>query len=277
MIVSFLSFLSVVIFGCFKEDKMVVPEQKVFFIPSATGSYTMTTAAVTYKIPVGLTQPLADGKTISVSISSSSTTGATEGTHYSYTKNLTFGGNKVTDTIVVTGVFNQYLSGRKDVVKFTFTDATQASASLNSSFTLNIAGPCFEGDMVLSQMLGDYNNSFDGSYGPYKTTVKSAVSTGPTTATVVIGNIYDWGWNDLTFTLDWTNPADRKLTYVDQNTGFDAGNLNSAYAGYDIWVSMPTSGSAGTFSYCNKTFSITYRRCIPGLGCFSAVTTTMAR
>lgn len=284
LILSFISLLAVLVFGCQKDEKkIIIPERKAFFIPSGTGNYTIAGPTTVYKIPVGLTQPPESGKNITVNISVSSTTGAVVGTHYTYTSTLSFSSTKIIDTIVVTGVYNQYLAGRRDVVRFTFTNADDASPSLNSSFTLNIAGPCFEGDIVLSELLGDYNNSFDGSYGPYTTTVRSAVSTGPTTANIVIGNVYDWGWNDLTFTLDWTDPSNTRLTFVTQNTGFDAGELNPTVAGHDVWITPPAGGgSMGTYSYCNKTFTINYRLCMPTYGatgaCFTtAATTTMAK
>jgi hypothetical protein len=270
--------LSVLMFSCQKDEKMVVPPQKAFFIPSAAGTYTITGPTITYKIPVGLTQPLDGSKAYTLNISSSSTTGATVGTHYNFTNSLSFTGNNVTDTIIVTGVYDQYLAGRKDVVQFSFTDPESASPSLNNTFTLNIGGPCFEGDIVLTELLGDYKNTFDGSYGPYTTTVKSAVSTGPTTAEVVIANVYDYGWDDLTFTLDWSDPANTILTYDAQDTGFDAGNLNGSVAGHNVWATPP-AGSSGTYSYCNKTITINYRLCMPTFGaCFTTpVTTSMAR
>ena len=270
---------SLMISGCMKDESMVIPEQRVFFIPSTAGTYTITGPTVTFKIPVGLTQPLNDNKSISVTVTSTSATGAAVGTQYTFTDVLRFDANRVTDTIVVQAVLSEYAAGRKDQIQFSFANAEEVSASLNPTYTLNIKGPCFEGDIVPEELLGSYDNTMDGSYGPYKTSVKSITATGPTTAIAVLGNIYDAGWNDISVSLDWTDPANTKVSFVSQNTGMDASAVNESVTG-DVFVTPPRNGSSmGTYSYCNNTILLRYSLCIPSLGgCFSGVSETeMAR
>jgi hypothetical protein len=278
---SFLAVLSVIAFSCIKDDKMVIPPQKAFFTPAQlTATYSLTGPTVVYKIPVALTQPVETGKTKTVSISSSSTTGAVVGTHYNFTNTLSFAPGKIVDTIIVTGVYNQYLTGRKDVIKFTFSNPEDGSVSLNNAFTLNVTGPCFEGDLVLSDFLGAYNNSnevFGSAYGPYQTTISAVNLTSATTGTIVVTNVYDAGWNPITFNLDWTNPADRRATLVQQSGIGDAGTVNSAYAGSDVSV-RPFAGETGTFSWCNKTLTLKMQVGVTNLGWFGTLyTLNMAR
>ncbi|MBN8878641.1 MAG: hypothetical protein J0I32_13935 [Sphingobacteriales bacterium] len=271
--------LGVALFSCSKDDdKMLDPGQKAFFTPTqSSASYSIVDANAIYKIPVGLTSPVSSGKTKTVNITATSSTGAVEGTQYSYTKTLTFTPDKITDTIVVTGVYAQYLSGRKDVVKFTFADAGDFSPSLNSSFTLNISGPCFEGDIVLEDFLGSYPNTVETfganpSYGPYTTTISSVTSTGPTTGTVVVTNLWDNGWSPISFTLDWTDPSARTVVPIAMSAigGSNAGDLNSGYEGITMAV-RPFAGQPGTFSWCNQTLTLTLQLGVTGVGFFGSL------
>jgi hypothetical protein len=187
---------------------------------------------------------------------------------------------KVIDSLVVSGNFALYTTGRKDTLIFTIQDADKGginSFGENNRYTLLMRGPCFEGEIAssLQDLLGDYNTTRDTltgafTYGPYKTTIKSATITSATTANIVVANLYDEGWNDLTFTLDWTDINDRKLTLVTQNAGGNAGNtFGAAYNGmpYGIRpVAASAGGQVGTFSYCGQTLTIKAQIGIFGVG-----------
>lgn len=279
-ICGFALLMSSTIISCTKDDdnKILEPGQVALFLPAATtASYSIITPTTVYKIPVGLTSPVTDGKTKTVNITASSPSGAVEGTHYTYTKTLTFAPGKITDTIIVTGIQSQYLAGRKDAIRFTFADAADFSPSLSNTFTLNVSGPCFEGDIVPNDFLGAYPNTIEtfGSgapYGPYRTTVSSVTSTGPTTAEITVTNIYDAGWNPVKFTLDWTNINNRKVTLVQQFGIADAGTINSDYAGNDVTVRpIPTPpGTTGTFSWCEDGITLKFQVGVVGLGFFGS-------
>lgn len=276
----FSALLGVGLFSCSKDDdKILDPGQVAFFTPAqSSASYAIVTPTTVFKIPVGLTTPVTSGKTRTVNITSSSSTGAVEGTHYTYTKTLTFAPGKITDTIIVTGIQAQYLAGRKDVVKFTFADAGDFSPTLNSTYTLNISGPCFEGDIVLDDFLGSYPNTNEvfgtSAYGPYTTTISSVTSTGPTTGTIVVTNIWDSGWSPISFTLDWTDPSNRTAVPIAMSAigGSDAGSINSTYAGTTVAV-RPFAGEPGTFSWCDQTLSLTMQLGVTGVGFFGALYT----
>ncbi|MGN6292144.1 MAG: hypothetical protein ACTHMV_05310 [Chitinophagaceae bacterium] len=243
--------LGVALFSCSKDDnKILDPGQKVFFTPAqSTANYAIVNANTVYKIPVGLTSPVSSGKTKTVNVTATSSTGAVEGTQYTYTKTLTFTPDKITDTIVVTGVYNQYLAGRKDVLKFTFADAGDFSPSLNSSFTLNVSGPCYEGDIAFADLLGDYPETYEnGSYGPYTSSISNLTpGSSPNTAKAIINNIYDNGISAQA-TFDYSTVGAFTLTVDPQATGLGVG-------GQPLFI-RTTPGTTSTFSYCNKTFTI---------------------
>lgn len=249
-IFGFAILLGVGLFSCSKDDnKILQPGQVVFFVPTPTvGNYRITNNEV-FKIPVGLTSPLSSGKTMTVNISSSSTTGAVEGSEYTYNKTVSFSADKIVDTIYVQANLAKYTAGEKDTISFTFSDPSVASPNLNSSFTVNISGPCFEGDIAFADLLGDYPETYEnGSYGPYTSSITDLVSGGsPNTSKATINNIYDNGISAQA-TFDYSTVGAFTVTVDPQATGFGIGGL-------PLFV-RTTPGTTSTFSYCNKTFTI---------------------
>lgn len=256
-----------VLFACKKDADVTVPPVQAHFANRSTGNFIMTSAANNvYKIPIGLTAPSSEARTVKISVTSP--TGAVAGTHYTVNSTtFTIPAGKVTDTLVLTGTFAQYTSGRKDTLVFTIEGLDKGSTVMpsdyNNTLKLFMRGPCSEAELndVDSEksFLGDYNNTnedFGGAYGPYKTTITSAVRTGPTTANVTIANVFDAGWNPMTVTLDWTDLANKKVTFVAQNVGGNAGAVFGAtYNGFPYAIRPASSGQIGTFSYCNQTIS----------------------
>ena len=119
-------------------------------------------------------------------------------------------------------------------------------------------------DVVATNLTGSYANSTD-TYGGsastkpnYTATISNWTATSATTATVIINNLgatSDNGWGPfgstdaavnpgLSATLDWTDPANFKVTIPTQNY-FNDGSGNS------------TINATGTFSSCDQTFTIT--------------------
>jgi hypothetical protein len=78
----------------------------------------------------------------------------------------------------------------------------------------------------------------------------SAVSTGPTSGTLRVTNLWDYGDPSITTTinLDWSNPAAFSVTVPDQ----------VYYAPDGLWVKPSASLGAGTFSSCEQTITIRY-------------------
>lgn len=256
---------AVIYTGCKKDVPLEIPQQFAHFNGMQSGTYAVTAPGIVYKIPLGLTTPTDAERKINITVTSP--TGAVAGTHYTLSKtSFVLPAGKVADTLVVTASYSQYTAGRKDTLLIDIAGSESGTVSAleeNSRFTLVVRGPCFEGEIAaaLQDLLGDYNNTRDTlssafTYGPYKTTVKSATLLTPSTAKIVIANLYDEGWNDLTFTLDWSDMSDRKLTLSTQNAGGNAGNtFGASYNGMPYGIA-PVTGMTGTFSYCDQTLTI---------------------
>jgi hypothetical protein len=268
--------------GCKKPDTLVDIPSQAHFTGITFDNYFITGVNVTKHIPIGLTNVSDKDRTVTFTVTSP--TGAVVGTHYSIvggnTKVIPAG--KALDSITVAGVYSQYSSGRKDTLVFTIQDGEGVNASTyNATLSLFMRGPCSESETVLTELMGDYNNTnedFAGStYGPYTTTISSVTQLSPTTGTIVVENIYDFGWNPITFTLDWTDPLNTKVTLIQQSGIGDAGTLSSAYAGMDISV-RPFAGQTGTFSYCQNRLTLKMQLGVTGLGFFPYLyTVVMAR
>jgi hypothetical protein len=210
-----------------------------------------------------------------------------QGTHYTLSSNtVTFTKGKIVDTITVTAVHSQYLAGRKDTLVFSISDPANTSTGLRNTFRLNIAGPCFEGDVDLNKLLGAYPNTSEvwgnSPWGPYRTTISAVNQLTPTTGTLTVTNIFDAGWDPLVFTLDWTDPNNRRVTLVTQRAGGDAGgSFGAQYDGMPYGVRpVPASagGLVGTFSICNETLVLRMQVGIFGVGYSSSIyTLTMGR
>jgi hypothetical protein len=261
--------------GCKKEDTLTVPPPVAHFTNLEGNTYFITGPAVTFKIPVGVTTVSDVDRTISFTVSSP--TGAVAGTNYTLNKtSVVIPAGKSIDSIEVRGVYAQYTLGRKDTLIFTLTEPSVTAAPYNNTYRLFMRGPCFEGDVVLEDFLGDYKNTnevFGNSpYGPYKTSITSVLLTSPTTGDIVVGNIWDSGWGPITFTLDWTDPLNRTVTLVQQSGIADAATLSAAYAGEDVSV-RPFNGQNGTFSACKGTLQLKMQLGVTGLGFFSQLYT----
>jgi len=263
-IFSFLGVMLVVLFAfaCKKEARYetITPPVQAHFTNQSFGRYIIQTATTTYKVPVGVTQPSSSERTINVTVTSP--TGATEGTHYTLSSNtITLAPGEVLDTITVQGNYNQYLSGRTDTLFFALSGEGIEESDYNNRFTLVLRGPCFENEINgnLQDLVGFYNSTYEGGTfglvgGPYSTEVTFINQTSPTTAIMRVRNLGDQGWSG-TFTLDWTDLSNPKITFVAQVVGGDAGYLSSTYAGSPVQI-RPAASTTSTFSFCNQTFRI---------------------
>lgn len=273
-----------VIVGCKKEVEVLTPPSIAHFNNQSSGTYIIATPTTTYNVPVGLTTVSDKDRTVNVTVTSS--TGAVQGTHYTLgNTSVIIPAGKAVGSIEVKGAYNQYLSGRKDTLTFTLSGTDLSAAEYNQQFKLLVRGACFEGDVNLNDLLGDYKRSYEdfggSTYGPYTTTI-TAVTQDPTTktGTITVANIWDNGWKPVTFKLDWNDPANRKVTvFPSPQSGIgDAGTISPTYSGQDISVKNHSNGQIGTFSICSQTITLKMQLGVTGLGYFSPLyILTMAR
>lgn len=258
--------------GCNKtNDNLSIPPEQATFAGQSSGTYFVLTNNSSFKIPVGLTTVSSSDRTINVSVTSP--TGAIQGTHYTLTSSsIVIPAGKAIDSIEVKANFAQYTSGRKDTLVFTFTEPGVKGSDFNNTYRLLVRGACAENDIVLSDFLGTYANTNEllgtGPYGPYTTTISAVNQTSATTGTITVTNIFDSGWDPLVFTLDWTDPANRKVTLVAQVAGGNSGDLFGAQYDGIPYAVRPVPGGLvyGTFSYCSQTISMKMNIGVSGVG-----------
>src|SRR5262245_4394194 len=172
-----------------EKTKVTVPPEVATFVNQSSGSYFITAPGVTFEVPVGVTTISDKDRTIGFSVTSP--TGAVQGTNYTLSgTSVLIPAGQTLGKIVVTGDYNLYTSGRKDTLIFTLSTSEIAPSDYNNSFQLLMRGPCFDGDVTITDMAGDYTKTFEnGSYGPYKTTISGIVSTSATTGKGSIDNL----------------------------------------------------------------------------------------
>jgi len=277
-------FILSIIISCKKNnlvvDNEVTPPPFAKFLTSTPLRFDVTSTNTKLKIPVSVTNVSATDRTVTISVTSPS--GAQSGIQYTTSTSVVIPAGKTIDSILVSVIYSAYQSGRKDTLIFTIVDGDVKASAYNNKYTLYLFGPCSESETVLSSLQGDYDNTienYDGGtpYGPYTTAISSVTQLTPTTGTVVVTNIFDYGWNPITFTLDWTDPLNTKVTLVEQSGIGDAGTLDPSLAGADITV-RPFAGQAGSFSYCRNTLTLKMQLGVTGLGFLPGLyTVNMAR
>ncbi len=287
-----LAILLVVFAQCSKPaSNLSLPPTLVHFIGDRTQSYQIASdPAPVYKIQLGITGVSSEARTISFDVSSP--TGAVPGTHYSIV-----GGNTIevpagqaTAEITVQGIYAPYTSGRKDTLVFSLREPSLSPASFSDTVKLVLRGPCFDGDIgdaELEGLLGNYDNTTDAGFsdwGPYRSTILSVTRLTATTARAVIRNVWDDGFGNVNFILDWTDPANTTIKVESPTiTPADAGILSSTYDGMNLVIAdHPSPGAASNnFSVCSGRLNLRYRLGVydPGsnriLGYFSVVVTTI--
>ena len=284
--IAVLAVLAVAVSSCKKDDKVVTPPAQAHFLNQSGGTYFVTGPTVSYKVPIGTTTVANEPRTVTISVTSP--TGAVQGTHYTLSSTtITIPAGKAIDSsLVIQGIYSQYTTGRKDTLIISIQDQGIAKSDDNSKFTLLMRGPCFDGDVILNDLLGAYNRTnenWDGSlYGPYITTVSAVTPLTATTGKITVTNIFDDGWSPVEFTLDWTDPLNRKVTLVEQVSGGNAGHaFGATYNGVPFKVGpVPASagGTVGTFSVCGQTITLQMWIGISGVGYYPALyTVSMAR
>jgi len=251
-----------------KPYEIEVPPAQAHFVGKEVQVYAAeTNPAPAFKLQVGTTDVAGTDRTVTYKVACLS--GAVAGTQYNIPSGNTSGkvtikaGKAIAD-ITIEADYASYVSGRKDTLMFSLSEPSVKPAGFMDTVYVIIRGACFEGNVNLDDLLGDYDNTnedFGGAYGPYTTSILSATQTSATTGTIVVDNIFDSGWEPITFTLDWTDPANRKVTLLTQ-TNIGPATTVTSNATYATWLVMvgpsPTAGP-GTFSICNQTLTLKIR------------------
>ena len=228
-------------------DKVITPPELAKFGTNTVSQYFVTnSASSTFKIPVGFTTKSEAARTINFTYISS--TGAAQGVQYNAPASITIPAGGAADTLAINGIFAGYPTGRKDTLRIRISGTDTA---FYNTYTLVMQKYC---SVVLADLEGNYDNTreYNSSgtltYGPYTVAVKNSQPLTATTAKVMFENLYDAGWNDIEATIDWTDPANFKVTIAKQNTG-------ATEAGNPLYV-RSASGKTNTFSSCDQTFSL---------------------
>jgi hypothetical protein len=256
---SFLAFAMVFLFTSCKKNNLIVDKTPIVSAPAAaeflltnfTKNYFVASSGTAgYNIPVGVTNVSPEDRTIQLVYTSS--TGATLGTHFNAPTSLVIKGGQAVTNLNIQGVYSFYSSSRVDTLKVKITNGSIAAFKGKDSVVLVMQKYC---DVVLADLTGDYTNTNEYtsagafSYGPYTAALANVVSTGTYTATADIQNIYDDGWNDIPCVLDWTDPANFKVTIALTPTG-------KAYAGATATSVRTSSTKPSTFSACDRSVTI---------------------
>jgi hypothetical protein len=270
----------VLIVGCKKSDNLTVPPLESHFTFKEGGAYLVTGPDTKFLVPFGITTVSKEDVRINVSVSSP--TGAVEGTHYTLaTKQVLIPAGQTLGFLEIKAFYPPYETRERSdrlVFKIEGSSLTQPIVS-NSEYTLSISG-----DYDPEVLKGAYNNTNEtlppnAPYGPYKTTISSIKRLSPTTAEIVVENIFDVvpAWKPITFKLDWTDPADFIVTLNEQSGIGDAGVFGSSFAGQDISV-RALAGQSGTFSFDPQKIVLVMQLGVTGQGWISSpYTVTMER
>ena len=259
-IISIIFFAALLLFGiisCKKNnlviDKDIVPPSFAKFnVRSAAdtaGTYYVRSTNTPFKIPIGVTTVSDKDRTIQLCYTSSS---AAAGVQYNAPASIVIPAGKALDSLSIQGLFAGYpLSSRIDILYIKICGGDVPASAYWSTYKLTIRKYC---DVVLASLGGNYTaNEYSASggfsYGPYVSGVVNLTSTGATTASGAFVNLYDYGWNNINFTMEWTDPANFKITIPLQATGVTNAGGNYSYV-------RSTAGKTNTFSACEQTFSI---------------------
>lgn len=238
-------------------DPLNVPARSRFTYTDANAPLTRTfyvgAAAPdnVYNVPVGITTVSNVDRTVQFTISS---TTAVAGTHYTAPTSVVIPAGQAVANLPITGNFANIATGTSHVLKIKITGGdVPAFGSGRDSLMLTLRRYC---PPSLAALAGVYSNTNEYtsagafSYGPYTTQVTNlvAVPGSTTSATGKFVNLYDDGWNDINFTMDWSDPANFKVTIPLQPTG-------KSYSGPTSVRSSTASAAVNTFSACDRSFS----------------------
>lgn len=250
--------------GC-KKEKTTIPPTFAHFDFISSGDYYITQDGNSaFKIPIGLTAASDGDKTIQFTISSPS--GAAEGQQYTLArKSITIPAGKVTDSLVVKGLYNGYPVGRVDTLIFKITGGDVNAIATSNEFTVYLQRYC---DVDMADFSGQYtaqdyvDGEPDGS--PYPVDLTSVGSTGASSGTLSLEGLFGIPV-PFTINIDWNDPSNF-TTEVPTQPWFVDGTYGQ--------TTLRPNGK-GSFSSCKNSFRIEYELTVAAgsFGKFSTVFT----
>jgi hypothetical protein len=204
-----------------------------------------------FKIPISVNLTSNTDRSISISYTSNT---AVMDQQYSVNNTFVLSAGKQADSLTIQGIYAGFSSSSQiDTLKITIVSNADIKADKShTSYYLILRKKCPSID--LNDLLGTYLNtnevsSWNGAYGPYTTSITSVQNVTSTTGTIVVENIYDYGWPAVTFNLNWTNPQNPIAIVVAQN-----GLSDGAGTIYDVRPFQ--TGNLGSFSTCDNVLTL---------------------
>lgn len=266
---------AIVLYSCKKnniaidQDPIIAKPVAKFNRPDSIATYYIKSTGEPFLLPIGVTNVSDKDRVVTFAYSSRT---AVAGQQYNAPASITIKAGAALDTLRIQGLYAGFASAsRIDTLLITITGGDVGvplgyTAPRKGQFRLILRKYC---DVNIQSFLGAYANTKDGTYGPYTTTVTSAVQTGPTTGYLIIKNIWDPGVPVSTrVDLDWANPANFLATIANQS--FDPAAP---------WNIVQYPSATGTFSSCDQTFTLRYNltNSTTGAVVYSNQTTSMRR
>lgn len=234
--------LLVAVYGCKKNDGIVVAPQAALFANSKVeGTYFIPDDPnSTFKIPVGVTA--ASDRDVTFNFTVSSPSGAVEGQQYTLaSKSVTIPAGKTVDSIQLKGLFDGYAGGRRDTLIFTISGGETPTVSGSNKYTLILQQFC---PLVMSDFEGDFKIVQDDweDYAP-----------GTTVPLTVDGN-------KILFYYAVANNANRKAIeiIVDPNT-FKTSVLPQTYGSYSgatVYSAKSAESDENVVVPCDKKITV---------------------
>ncbi len=251
-----------------KPYETTIPSPAVHFNKTTTVSVLVEDPAPPVVIEVGTTDVSDVDRTAKWVITSP--TGATSGVQYSNASSgtVSFPAGQVIANITIQPIPGAYPIDARDTLYLALQAPDLEPAQWGDTLMVILRGEssssCSEDNPVMAQWAGDFTNCIEiygggAPYGPYTATISNPQVTGPTTGSVDIANVGDFGWGPITFSMDWSTTIPTITVVSGVIPGSDAGDLNPAYAGkYIVIRPHPSQGNGGFYSFCQQTLHLEF-------------------
>ena len=231
------------------DQSITPPAFARFNTADSIGTYFVKSTQDPYKLPIAITTVSNQDRTVQFTYESLT---AVNGVQFDGPASITIPAGQVIDTLSITGLYAGYNGSRIDTVKVLISSDDIPASYYRPYFYIIMRKDC---PVVLADLEGDYSNTTEnspwiGDYTYTAPTTATITQLTATTATLVVSNVYDYGWPDVTYTMDWTDALNKKVKVVAQSGLADGGG--------DVTDLRPFGGNAnlGTFSSCDGTITL---------------------